>query len=207
MTVKDKIINLLESMGLDKDEAGEVFDLAKPEIESVIKNYKITWDRPSCEYHDSLYAIWMLTVKEHGLKWIEDNCPKRGSSLCSSPPSSSTCRVALFGCTTCAGISPKGDKNMNEEELWGIPKPIESPATFTKEGLKLKEDDIVFRIINNSTGDAVGSYSRAHHDVYDYSSASSARSANFHDIYQDRNKYRIAKYKVTYELIEDDCDE
>ena len=68
-----------------------------------------------------------------------------------------------------------------------------------------KKPEIVFRIIDNRTNDAVGSYSRACCDEYDFESAERARSANCHDMFQ-RPEYRIAKYRVTYELIEDDVD-
>jgi hypothetical protein len=64
--------------------------------------------------------------------------------------------------------------------------------------------EIIYRIIDRSTGEAQGSYSRAYCDEYDFTSAEGARSANVHGIYEDNNKYRIAKYRVIYELIEDD---
>ena len=64
--------------------------------------------------------------------------------------------------------------------------------------------EIVFRIIDRNTGNAIGSYSRACCNEYDFRSAKGARSANCHGVFQDREKYKIAKYKVTYELLEDD---
>lgn len=67
-----------------------------------------------------------------------------------------------------------------------------------------KKPEIVYRIIDNQTGDAVGSYSRAYCDEYDFGSAEGARNANCWGIFKDRKKYRIAKYKVTYELVDDD---
>jgi hypothetical protein len=69
---------------------------------------------------------------------------------------------------------------------------------------KEKKPEIVFRIIDKQTGDAVGSYSRAYFDKYDFRSANDARTANCHGIFENQEKYKIAKYKVTYELIEDD---
>ena len=69
---------------------------------------------------------------------------------------------------------------------------------------KEKKPEIVFRIIDKNTGESVGSYSRAYCDEYDFSSAEQARTANCHGIFQDRKKYKIAKYCVIYELIEDD---
>ena len=71
---------------------------------------------------------------------------------------------------------------------------------------KEKEPKIVHRIIDKDSGEAVGSYSRAYHDVYDFDSVYAARRDNCHGMFMDEGKYRIAKYKVTYELIEEDCD-
>ena len=64
----------------------------------------------------------------------------------------------------------------------------------------------VFRIIDRETDKPVGSYSRAYHDEFDFNSAGQARNANCHGMFEDRQKYKINKYRVTYELIEDDCD-
>ena len=71
---------------------------------------------------------------------------------------------------------------------------------------KVKQPETVYQIIDKKSGRAQGVYSRGYGDEYDFSSVSSARSANVHNIYQDKNQYRIAKYRVTYELIEEDCD-
>jgi hypothetical protein len=67
-----------------------------------------------------------------------------------------------------------------------------------------KKPEIVFRIIDRVTGDAMGSYSRACCDEFDFNSAAAARNANVHGIFKDEKKYAVAKYRVTYELIEDD---
>jgi hypothetical protein len=68
-----------------------------------------------------------------------------------------------------------------------------------------KKPEIVFRIIDAESGQACGSYSRAYCDEYDFESAHEARTANCHGMFEDRRKYKIAKYRVTYELLEDDC--
>jgi hypothetical protein len=70
----------------------------------------------------------------------------------------------------------------------------------------MKNQYEVYRIISNNNNKPQGVYSRAYHDEYDFESISEARDSNFNGIYKDKNKYRIAKYKVTYELIDDDCD-
>jgi hypothetical protein len=72
---------------------------------------------------------------------------------------------------------------------------------------KEKKPKTVYRIISKSSGEAVGSYSRAYCDEFDFNSVSEARNASCHDVFKDEEKYKIAKYKVTYELIEDDCKE
>lgn len=69
-----------------------------------------------------------------------------------------------------------------------------------------KKPQEVFRIIDKSTGDAVGSYSRAYCDEYDFRSVEEARSANCHGLFKDREKYQIARYRVTYELMDEDVD-
>lgn len=71
---------------------------------------------------------------------------------------------------------------------------------------KEKKPDVVFRIIDRETGDPVGSYSRACHDEYDFRSPSSARNANCHGIFEDKEKYAIAKYSVVYTLLDEDAD-
>ena len=67
-----------------------------------------------------------------------------------------------------------------------------------------KKPEIIFRIIDRKTGEAVGSYSRAYCDEYDFHSVYKARHANVHGMFEDREKYSIAKYKVTYKLLETD---
>jgi hypothetical protein len=71
---------------------------------------------------------------------------------------------------------------------------------------KEKKPEIVYRIIDKQSGEACGSYSRSCCDEFDFNSVSDARNANCHDKFKDKKQYKIAKYRVTYELIEDDCD-
>lgn len=68
-----------------------------------------------------------------------------------------------------------------------------------------KKPEFVFRIINRTTGEPVGSYSRAYCDEFDFSSVGEARHSNCHGVFEDTEKYAIAKYRVTYELIDGDC--
>jgi len=70
-----------------------------------------------------------------------------------------------------------------------------------------KKPEIVFRIIDNDTGEAVGSYSRACCDEYDFRSVGQARNANAHGMFRDRSRYSVAKYRVVYILVDDNCDD
>ena len=68
-----------------------------------------------------------------------------------------------------------------------------------------KKPEIVYRIINRSDGVTQGSYSRAYCDEYDFRSVEEARRANCHGEFENESKYAIAKYRVTYELLESEC--
>ena len=69
---------------------------------------------------------------------------------------------------------------------------------------KEKKPKIVYRIIDRTTGEVQGSYSRAYCDEFDFNSVDEARNANVHGIFKDNQVYKIAKYKVIYELLNDD---
>ena len=69
-----------------------------------------------------------------------------------------------------------------------------------------RKTDIVYKIIERESGNEQGSYSRAYCYEYDFVSIDEARYANCHGMFQDKSKYAIAKYKVIYELVDEDCD-
>ena len=62
----------------------------------------------------------------------------------------------------------------------------------------------IYKILDHKSGESVGSYSRAYCDEYDFRSVEEARHANVHGKFEDRETYKIAKYRVIYELIEYD---
>lgn len=68
-----------------------------------------------------------------------------------------------------------------------------------------KKPEIVYRIIERQSGVAQGSYSRSCSDEYDFQSVNEARNANCYGIFKDEKRYKIVKYKVTYEIIDEDC--
>jgi len=68
----------------------------------------------------------------------------------------------------------------------------------------MTDTKIIYRILDAKSGEMVGSYSRAYHDESEFPTAEAARNANVHGIFRNRYKYRIAKYRVTYELLDGD---
>lgn len=69
---------------------------------------------------------------------------------------------------------------------------------------KEKKPEIVYRVFDNHSKEEVGAYSRSYCTEYDFTSIEEARSSNVHGIYLDQHRYKIRKYKVTYELVEGD---
>lgn len=67
---------------------------------------------------------------------------------------------------------------------------------------KEQKPAIVYRIIDRTTGEVMGSYSRAYCEEYDFESPAQARNSNV--LFQDRARYAIAQYRVTYELLAED---
>jgi hypothetical protein len=56
----------------------------------------------------------------------------------------------------------------------------------------------VYRIIDKTNGQAVGVYSRAYHDEFDFKSEAEARDANCSGIHKNQARFAVAKYIVTY---------
>lgn len=67
-------------------------------------------------------------------------------------------------------------------------------------------DRTVFRLFERGTDNPTGAYSRAYHTEYEFASVDDARSSNVHGLFSDPLKYRVAQYRVTYELINADVD-
>ncbi len=76
MTTQERLINELTKRGMFESQAKEVLELAKPKIESIIEDYKITWNSSSDDYPNSIYNVWFMTVKSIALKWINENKPE-----------------------------------------------------------------------------------------------------------------------------------
>jgi len=63
----------------------------------------------------------------------------------------------------------------------------------------------IYKIANRKTGAIESVYSRANHNETEFGSIDYALSAHFSGMHKNKAKYKIQKYKVTYELIDDDC--
>lgn len=72
---------------------------------------------------------------------------------------------------------------------------------------KEKKPTMIYRIIDRVDGSVQGVYSRAYCDAFEFDSVEEARHANCHGVFLDKAKYAIAKYKVIYELLDEDCDD
>ena len=68
-----------------------------------------------------------------------------------------------------------------------------------------KTINTVYKIFDNNDN-LQGAYSRSYHTEYKFDSLDEARNSNCHGEYKDKAKYKIKKYKVTYELIDDNVD-
>lgn len=84
----------------------------------------------------------------------------------------------------------------------------EDEAAFKKNARpKLRrKSHVVYHVVDRKTGNNCGAYSRAYHTEYDFPNPSEARNAMFSGEYKNKRRYKVAKYRVTYTLIKDDCD-
>lgn len=65
----------------------------------------------------------------------------------------------------------------------------------------MTETKNVFMIIDKSTDEPVGVYSRAYHDIYEFSSKEKALNANCHGIHKDESKFEVVEDKVFYRRV------
>jgi hypothetical protein len=75
MTTREKLEGMLVNNGMFESQAKEVIDLAIPELNNLVEDYQITFDRPANEYPSVFYSILLLAIKPIALKWIEKNVP------------------------------------------------------------------------------------------------------------------------------------
>jgi hypothetical protein len=75
MTTREKLEEMLVHNGMFDTQAKKVMDIAIPELNNILDDYTITFDRPASEYPNAIYTILFLYIKPIALKWIEENCP------------------------------------------------------------------------------------------------------------------------------------
>ena len=71
MTIKETLIEFLESNGMFNSQAEQVFIAALPRLET--EGRKENWAAPSTSYPEVVYAVWMMILKDEALKWIDAN--------------------------------------------------------------------------------------------------------------------------------------
>lgn len=71
---------------------------------------------------------------------------------------------------------------------------------------KENKPQVIYRVIHRTTNNMAGAYSRATCTEYDFNSPDEARSSLLAGTYQDKDTYRVDKYRVHYELVAGDCD-
>lgn len=74
-TTKERLKEMLTSKGMFETQADAVLEEAIPKIESLVSDYKFTWDRPAEEYPDTLYVLIWIIISEVALEWIDKNIP------------------------------------------------------------------------------------------------------------------------------------
>lgn len=80
MTTRQKIEELLYNRGIFESQAKSIMDYAIPKIDSEMRQSGeslITWDRPSDEYPDALYAaLFIAYINQRVVEWAKENLPK-----------------------------------------------------------------------------------------------------------------------------------
>lgn len=75
MTTREKLESMLVNNGMFESQAKEVIDIAIPELNNILDDYKFTFDRPASEYPNVIYTLLFMHIKPIALNWIEKNCP------------------------------------------------------------------------------------------------------------------------------------
>jgi hypothetical protein len=75
MTTREKLEQMLVSNGMFESQAKEVMEISIPELNNLVEDYQITFDRPASEYPNVIYNILFLAIKPIALKWIEEKMP------------------------------------------------------------------------------------------------------------------------------------
>lgn len=75
MTTKEKLEDMLVNKGMRASDAKQVMEIAIPELNNLVEDYHITFDRPASEYPAAIYNTLFMAIKPIALKWIEEKMP------------------------------------------------------------------------------------------------------------------------------------
>jgi hypothetical protein len=75
MTIKEKLQSMLVNNGMFESQAKEIMGIAIPELNNLVEDYQITFDRSASEYYPSVIYVLFLAIKPIALKWIEEKMP------------------------------------------------------------------------------------------------------------------------------------
>lgn len=71
MTIEEKVKEMLLDCGLFPDQAQEIVEKAKAEIEEMTNR----WDEAVEDYPPVFLAALWFPVKKHALAWVDENAP------------------------------------------------------------------------------------------------------------------------------------
>ena len=76
MTVQEKFKTMLVGRGMFDSQADQVIEAFKIEVKDMVKDYGMTWNRPSSEYPDFIYTVLMIPLFRCAIDWIDANLPR-----------------------------------------------------------------------------------------------------------------------------------
>lgn len=74
MTIEEKLVDMLYNHGLFKHQAVEIIERVK--ADEVNKSMMGRWQDQMDGYPSQLLAGLWLSVEDHALQWIDENCPQ-----------------------------------------------------------------------------------------------------------------------------------
>lgn len=74
MTIEEKLVEMLYESGLFKNQAVEIVERAKANV--VNESMQNRWQDQAEGYPPQLLAVLWVSVKDHALEWIDENCPQ-----------------------------------------------------------------------------------------------------------------------------------
>lgn len=73
MTVEEKLVDMLYNQGLFRPQAVEIVEHVK--ADKANESMAERWQDVADGYPDQIFAVLWISVKDHALQWIDENCP------------------------------------------------------------------------------------------------------------------------------------